>query len=53
MTWQRDYLLRVVVADLVAYEQFIKHKLTRLDGISSIESSFALDQVKFAVSLPL
>ena len=53
MTGQRDYLLRVVVADLVAYEQFIKHKLTRLDGISSIESSFALDQVKFAVSLPL
>lgn len=53
MTGQRDYLLRVVVADLVAYEQFIKQKLTRLDGISSIESSFALDQVKFAVSLPL
>jgi Lrp/AsnC family leucine-responsive transcriptional regulator len=53
MTGQRDYLLRVVVADLVAYEQFIKQKLTRLDGVSSIESSFALDQVKFAVSLPL
>ena len=27
MTGQRDYLLRVVVADLVAYEQFIKQKL--------------------------
>ncbi len=53
MTGPRDYLLRVVVADLMAYEQFIKQKLTRLDGISSIESSFALDQVKFAVSLPL
>ena len=53
MTGPRDYLLRVVVADLVAYEQFIKQKLTRLDGLSSIESSFALDQVKFAVSLPL
>jgi Lrp/AsnC family leucine-responsive transcriptional regulator len=53
MTGPRDYLLRVVVADLVAYEQFLKQKLTRLDGLSSIESSFALDQVKFAVSLPL
>ncbi len=53
MTGPRDYLLRVVVADLVAYEQFIKQKLTRLEGVSSIESSFALDQVKFAVSLPL
>ena len=53
MTGPREYPLRVFVADLVAYEQFIKQKLTRLDGVSSIESSFALDQVKFAVSLPL
>ena len=45
MTGPRDYLLRVVVADLSAYEQFLKAKLTRLDGIASIESSFALSQV--------
>ncbi len=53
MTGQRDYLLRVVVADLQAYEQFLKTKLTRLSGISSIESSFALEQVKYSNSLPL
>ena len=53
MTGHRDYLLRVVVSDLAAYDQFLKQKLTRLDGISSIESSFALDQIKYANALPL
>ncbi len=45
--------MRVVVADLAAYEQFLKQKLTRLDGIASIESSFALEQVKYTNVLPI
>jgi len=53
MTGPRDYLLRVVVADLSAYERFLKEKLTRLNGIGSIESSFALEQVKYTNVLPL
>ena len=53
MTGHRDYLLRVVVADLDAYEAFLKQKLTRLDGISSIESSFALGQIKYSIALPV
>lgn len=53
MTGQRDYLLRIVVRDLKAYEQFLKDKLTRLDGVASIETSFALGQVKRSEALPL
>ena len=53
MTGSRDYLLRVVAADLSAYERFLKEKLTRLDCISSIESSFALKQVKYTNVLPV
>jgi Lrp/AsnC family transcriptional regulator, leucine-responsive regulatory protein len=53
MTGNRDYLLRVVAADLSAYEAFLKNKLTRLDGIASIESSFALSQVKYSIALPV
>lgn len=53
MTGQRDYLLRIVVRDLEAYERFLKLKLTRLDGVASIESSFALGQVKRSNALPL
>jgi Lrp/AsnC family transcriptional regulator, leucine-responsive regulatory protein len=53
MTGPRDYLLRIVVRDVEAYERFLKTKLTRLDGIASIESSFALGQVKHSGALPV
>jgi Lrp/AsnC family transcriptional regulator, leucine-responsive regulatory protein len=53
MTGPRDYWLRVVVPDLAAYEMFLKQKLTRLEGIASIESSFALEQVKYTNVLPV
>jgi Lrp/AsnC family transcriptional regulator, leucine-responsive regulatory protein len=53
MTGQRDYLMRVVVADLPAYERFLKEKLTKLACVASIESSFALGQVKHTHVLPL
>ena len=52
MTGQRDYLLRVVVRDLESYEQFLNDKLTRLEGVSSIETSFALKQIKRSEVLP-
>lgn len=53
MTGQRDYLMRIVVQDLAAYERFLKEKLTRLDGVASIESSFALGQLKRSQALPM
>lgn len=53
MTGQRDYLLRIIVSDLGAYERFLKDKLTRLDNVASIESSFALGQVKRSFSVPV
>jgi Lrp/AsnC family transcriptional regulator, leucine-responsive regulatory protein len=53
MTGQRDYLMRIVVRDLPAYEQFLKDKLTQLEGVASIETSFALGQVKRSDVLPL
>jgi Lrp/AsnC family leucine-responsive transcriptional regulator len=52
MTGQRDYLMRIVVRDLAAYERFLKEKLTRLDGVASIETSFALGQLKRSEVLP-
>ncbi|MEE2932388.1 MAG: Lrp/AsnC family transcriptional regulator [Pseudomonadota bacterium] len=53
MTGDSDYLLRVVVADLVAYEKFMINHLTRINGVASINSSFALKQVKYRTALPL
>jgi Lrp/AsnC family transcriptional regulator, leucine-responsive regulatory protein len=53
MTGQFDYLLRVVCSDLGAYEAFLREKLTQVDGVASIESSFALGQVKYSRVLPI
>src|SRR3954469_6668316 len=53
MTGDSDYLLRVVVPNLAAYEQFLMHHLTRVRGIANIRSSFALRWVKSRTALPL
>src|SRR6267378_4199246 len=53
MTGDSDYLLRVVCADLEAFERFLMNHLTKVVGISSIRSSFALKQVKYSTALPL
>ena len=53
MTGDADYLLRVAVADVEAYETFLKEHLTRVPGVSGIKSSFALNQVKYRTALPL
>lgn len=53
MTGEADYLLRVVVPDLAAYERFLKQHLTRVPGVANIRSSFALKQVRYQTALPL
>jgi Lrp/AsnC family leucine-responsive transcriptional regulator len=53
MTGDADYLLRVVVRDVQELENFIVNKLSRIEGVSSIRSSFALKQVKYKTALPL
>jgi len=53
MTGDSDYLIRVVVPDVAAYERFLKESLTRIEGVAEIKSSFALNQVKYSTVLPL
>jgi Lrp/AsnC family transcriptional regulator, leucine-responsive regulatory protein len=53
MTGDADYLLRVVMPDLPAFERFMLDHLTKIPGIASIKSSFALKQVKYQTALPL
>lgn len=48
-----DYLIRVVVPDLHAYQRFLDQKLTQLDGIDHIKSSFSLKQVRYKTEFPL
>ncbi len=53
MTGDADYLLRVVVPDIQALEEFILRFLSRVPGVGNIRSSFALKQVKYQTALPL
>jgi DNA-binding Lrp family transcriptional regulator len=53
MTGDFDYLLRVVTSDLQAYERFLMEHLTRVPGVASIKSSFALKQVAYRTALPI
>ncbi len=46
MTGTSDYLLRVVVADLSDYEDFVRRRLHPIGGIASIDSSFVYGIVK-------
>jgi Lrp/AsnC family leucine-responsive transcriptional regulator len=52
MTGSQDFLLRVVVEDLHAFERFLQDKLTRIEGIRSVRSRFALRQFVQRTRLP-
>ena len=52
MTGTSDFLMRVVVPDLQSYERFAD-KLTRIPGISNIQTSFALKPIVYKTELPL
>lgn len=50
---QADYLLQVVVPDMDAYQAFLLNRLTRIDGVSGVHSSFVLRKVQETQALPL
>lgn len=53
MTGDADYLIRVAVADMAALERFIVERLSPMEQIEKIRSSFALKQVRYKTGLPL
>src|SRR3546814_19616039 len=42
MTGEADYQLRVLVSSLGAFEEFLRHKLTKVEGVAQVTTSFAL-----------
>lgn len=41
-----DFILKVAARDIKAYGRFMNHKLTQIEGIQEIQSSFIIDNVK-------
>ena len=52
MSGEIDYLLRVVVPDIAAYDAFYKRLISRIE-ISKVSSAFAMEQIKYTTTLPL
>ncbi len=52
MSGEIDYLLRVVVPDIDAYDRFYKKLISKIE-LSNVSSAFAMEQIKFTTALPL
>lgn len=50
---EADILVKVVVEDMDHYQAFLLGNLTRIEGVSSVRSSFVLNQVIASTELPL
>lgn len=52
MSGEVDYMMRVVVPSIAAYDAFYKKLIARID-ISKVSSAFAMEQIKSTTELPL
>jgi Lrp/AsnC family transcriptional regulator len=52
MSGEVDYLLRVVVPDIAAYDRLYKKLIAKIE-LSDVSSSFAMEQIKSTTALPL
>jgi Lrp/AsnC family leucine-responsive transcriptional regulator len=48
-----DYLLKAVLPDMTYYEEFLLGRLTRIEGVTGVHSSFVLRKVIAKTELPL
>jgi len=52
MSGDVDYMLRVVVPDIAAYDAVYK-RLIGIGGLSDVSSTFAMERIKYTTALPL
>lgn len=53
MMGETDFFLRIVAADIEAYERFFFDTLSKLPGVQEIKSTIALSEIKHTTALPL
>jgi Lrp/AsnC family transcriptional regulator len=52
MSGEIDYLLRVAVDSIAAYDRFYKTLIDRIE-LSNVTSSFAMEEMKYTTALPI
>jgi Lrp/AsnC family transcriptional regulator len=53
MSGEWDYMLRVVVRDISAYDAFYKKLINSTEGLTNISSNFAMEQIKYTTAFPI
>ena len=48
-----DYQLKLIVRDMDAYQALLLHKITRIEGVTGVHSSFVLRRVVDKTALPV
>jgi Lrp/AsnC family leucine-responsive transcriptional regulator len=48
-----DYLLKVIVKDMDAYQEFLLQKLTKIEGVTGVHTSFVLKSAINSTVLPI
>jgi Lrp/AsnC family transcriptional regulator len=50
---EKDYVLKVVAQNVNDYERLLKKTLVHLPNVASVNSTFALKQVKYTTEMPI
>jgi len=53
ITGEADYVIKVVVPDMKAYDQFLQSQIFKIPGVSSVRSNVVLREVKYETALPV
>jgi DNA-binding Lrp family transcriptional regulator len=53
ITGEADYLIKVVVPDMKAYDRFLHEVVFRIPGVASIRTNVVLREVKYETALPV
>lgn len=53
VTGKEDFLLKVVVKNIPDYEKFILEKLTKIKGVSRVNTTFILSAFKRSTKIPI
>jgi DNA-binding Lrp family transcriptional regulator len=53
VTGSYDYQLKVVVSDMEEYQSFVKNKLSSINNIANVQSSFVMSSLKDTTAIPI
>lgn len=53
VTGDADYVLRVVIPNMAAYDRFLSERIFTLPGVNQVKSNFALREVKYETAIPV